>query len=399
MDEQASKDVEIADAEIADARRIFEEVFNGPKEASDQEKSPKTEDVQASEGSTATDDPQLSLETSESTGEKVEDFTPNFTYKSFGEERDMEDWVKPFIKDSETEQKVRDLFEKSSGIDQLKDERERMQQSYQEMQQSVQQLSKLKSNVELLGNLAKSKDLNGVFNMLGIKNDDIFAYAEKEYDAVHNMTPEEKAAHRQMRDRLTEAEVLRHRDSLRSAQDHQVRQEQFREHLIHQINELGQEPVDHINTWEQSKGRGRFLDLVYEVGNNYFQRYNTPLAPEQAIKGALEQLRLDTFDPAGKPAEQSAQPVDPQPSSPSQEGGVQQPVVETATGAQAAQQGLGTSPPNSLGGQVPPSTKPEIPIAGAEAAMSGNSPIKPMPKTFEDYEKMLENGDLDSIIT
>jgi hypothetical protein len=53
----------------------------------------------------------------ETQSDEVDEYTPNLTYKVHGTEKEFDDQFRDLVKDRETEQRLRELYEKSEGLD------------------------------------------------------------------------------------------------------------------------------------------------------------------------------------------------------------------------------------------------------------------------------------------
>lgn len=52
------------------------------------------------------------------------DFTPNYKFKVMDEEKEIDEWLRPVIKDADTEKKAREILEKAYGLDYAKPKHE-----------------------------------------------------------------------------------------------------------------------------------------------------------------------------------------------------------------------------------------------------------------------------------
>ena len=66
-------------------------------------------------------------------------YAPNFKYSVRDEEHEMEEWVRPFVKDSEMENKFRDLFTRAHGIAQIKEQRDSLREEFDSYKSDITQ--------------------------------------------------------------------------------------------------------------------------------------------------------------------------------------------------------------------------------------------------------------------
>ena len=136
-------------------------------------------------------------------------YTPNYKFKVRDEEKEFDEWVKPILKDSDTETKIRDLYTKAHGLEPLKQRLSQEVEEYKTKYQTLdgdysglsQQLSKLSFHVN-------NKDFDSFFEGLNIPKTAIYEWVNRKIEE-QGMSPEQKSAvehQRQMQHRLYELE-------------------------------------------------------------------------------------------------------------------------------------------------------------------------------------------------
>lgn len=123
--------------------------------------------------------------------EKMAAYQPNFKFKVLDKEQEIDEWLKPVIKDAETEKKVRDLYERAFGLEHVKSDRQRLREQNQFQQNDIARHSQVVNNVnQMLAN----KDYDSLFsNVLKIPEDDILRQAQKILQ-LREMPPEQRQA-------------------------------------------------------------------------------------------------------------------------------------------------------------------------------------------------------------
>lgn len=134
----------------------------------------------------------------EAVEEKVEEtpvpekevYEPNLKFKVYDEEKEFEDWVKPYI-NKDNEEKFRDLYTKAYGIDGIK---KKLDTSRQELAAKHTEMNGLVSEISYLGNCIKNGNLEDVFKTLNIPQENI----EKWMLRRLQMSPEERQEYEKM---------------------------------------------------------------------------------------------------------------------------------------------------------------------------------------------------------
>jgi hypothetical protein len=101
-------------------------------------------------------------------------FTPNFKFKAGGKEMEFDDFIRPIIKDADTEKKLREMYEKAHGLPSIKSERDRVLEEYKGLKGEYTGLTE---GLDHLSTLVSKKDYHGFFNALGIPEQDVLQYA------------------------------------------------------------------------------------------------------------------------------------------------------------------------------------------------------------------------------
>lgn len=65
------------------------------------------------------------------------EYTPNFKFKVFDQEKEVDEWLRPIVKNKEMEDKVRDLLTKAHGLPKIKSERDGLRTEYDNFKKSI----------------------------------------------------------------------------------------------------------------------------------------------------------------------------------------------------------------------------------------------------------------------
>lgn len=101
-------------------------------------------------------------------------YTPNYKFKALDKEFEFDEWLRPHIKSSDQEKKLRELYEKAYGLDHVKSERDKIRTDYKSVNEEYTILNK---GLDNLNTMLTNKDFHGFFNALKIPEQDILQYA------------------------------------------------------------------------------------------------------------------------------------------------------------------------------------------------------------------------------
>jgi hypothetical protein len=125
----------------------------------------------------------------------VEEYTPNFNYSVLGEDKEFDEELRGSITSKDTEEKLRDLYTRSAGLDTYKNKYGELEGQTQALVQGFQTLKQLRDN----------KDVRGLMKSLNVDEEVILDYAssildERELPEEHRTILEEN---RQMREQMS----------------------------------------------------------------------------------------------------------------------------------------------------------------------------------------------------
>lgn len=106
-------------------------------------------------------------------------YTPDYSYKFKDETRNFDERFTSAIKTKEDEDTLRDLYTRADGLDSYKDKYTGLEGKYGELETKSQSLV---GGFETLQGLVDKKDMRGLAQALGLKNEDILDYSESLLD-------------------------------------------------------------------------------------------------------------------------------------------------------------------------------------------------------------------------
>ena len=239
---------------------------------------------------------------SEGTAEEklIAAYQPNFKFKVLDQEKEIDEWLKPAIKDADTEKKVRELYERAYGLDHVKGDRQRIRDSFTSFQNEVAPQLALVSRANDL--LAK-KDYDTLLGtVLKIPEDDILKQAHKILQ-MREMPPEQRQALEHARQASQRLYELENQNQYLSQSHEQVAVQARTQELDWTL----QRPdVSQLATAYDTRAgkQGAFRQAVIERGQYRALTSGRDLSPEQAVQEVLQFLGGPT---ALIPAPQNAQ--------------------------------------------------------------------------------------------
>ncbi len=273
-------------------------------------------------------------------------FQPNWKFKAFGKEHEIDEFWRGLIKDADSEKKVKDVFTKSHAFEDMKTRYEGTSKDFQELLSDHQALDK---DVKKVMSFRNSRDFDNFFQALRISDQEIFEYVQKKINLLEN--PEQrKAAEMQAMERQKLYDTSQENERLHG----QYQQQAVQARTMQLDMVLSRPDVSKVaSLFDEKQGRlGAFRDIVIdEAANHYFQtggdNGGKDLSAEEATQRVLQKWGK-FFDAPQAPLEGTPQ-IAPQPQ-----------VV----------------------------AKPVIPVTPGK----GSSPIKKAPKSLDDLRAMAKEA-------
>lgn len=273
----------------------------------------------------------------------VNAFTPNWKYKAFGKEKEIDEFWRPLVKDPDSEKKVKDIFTKADAFEDLKSRYEFTQKDYQEVLTEHQALDR---DVRKVMKFKADGDYENFFQALRIPDQDIFNYVQKRLDLM-NLPPEQRQAlEMQSKERQRLYELEEQNQYLE--QTYQTQAVQARTMQLDSV--LSRPDISSAaSAWDSKTGQlGSFRDLVIEEGQKAFYTTGQDLPVEHVVNMVVQKF--------GK-------------------------FLETP---QASTPNFQTQQPQSAAPQVVAAPKPVIPNLNGR----GTSPVKRSPKSLDELKSM-----------
>lgn len=101
-------------------------------------------------------------------------YTPNFKFRAADKDMEFDDFLRGSVKTADQEKKIRELYEKSYGLEHVKNEREKYRNDFKTVNE---QHSALNKGLDSLSVMLRNKDYHGFMESLKIPEQDILQYA------------------------------------------------------------------------------------------------------------------------------------------------------------------------------------------------------------------------------
>lgn len=216
-------------------------------------------------------------------------YTPNFKYKAALQEKELDAFWHPLIKDADSEKKVKEIFTRADAFDYMKEKLQQRQSEFDSLQNDYQTKDQIINKVT---SAIQKGDLESAFRNIGLNDHQIIQWAAKRVDylqTLNQMPPEQRAAiERQQQAALLNEDYENQLSQMRNelqAQTVQAREVQLDMYLIKP--ELSQT----VQFWDNKMGyNGAFRDMVVEEGKKAWAFENVDINTEQAVARVLQRF-------------------------------------------------------------------------------------------------------------
>lgn len=236
-------------------------------------------------------------------------YTPNFKFKASDKEYEFDPLVQKFVKTPDVEKHLRELYEKSYGLDTVKGRFQDLKTRYEEASTTNQQLL---GGLQDLRESYQSGDFDSFFKKLNIPQEKVLQWV---LDKAHynQLPPEQKAILDSRKSAEERARMLeKQNETLQTT--HMEQLTQAREYAL----SVGLERPDvkqFAEAYEAARGPGKFKELVISQGQLAYYTKGVDISPEEAIKAAMDLVGVQQMQQqqAAKPVPQYIPPVRDEP--------------------------------------------------------------------------------------
>lgn len=228
-------------------------------------------------------------------------YAPNFKYRSAMQEKELDEFWRPLIKDADSEKKVKELFTRADAFDYMKDKLTEKSTSYDSLYTDFESQAKV---VDRVMNAKQQGDLDSVFRNIGIADHEVIQWAAKKVDYLQMMQQlppaQREAIERQQKATMQNQE---YNDQLSQMQN-QLQSQASQARTFELSMALGRpEVAPQVQFWDNKMGQsGAFYNLVVEEGQKAAHFEKAELSVEQAIARVLSKFgKFIDLQGAGSP--------------------------------------------------------------------------------------------------
>jgi len=226
------------------------------------------------------------------------EYAPNYKFKVMDEEKEIDEYLRPVIKDPETEKKIRELYEKAYGLDYVKPKYESTKKEYEALQQNWNMVSQ---DVQKVGTFLKNKDFSSFFNAFKLSDEDIFKYAMGRLE-YYEMPQEKRAALDAQAQRNQEYANL----MMENQQFKQAQQAEENNRFLSSLETAVTAPhvLSISQAFDAKAGKpGAFRDAVIAHGQAQFHVLGRDLEPHEAVESLVRTFGLGSAAASQTPAQ------------------------------------------------------------------------------------------------
>lgn len=223
-------------------------------------------------------------------------YTPNFKFKSLGEEKEFDEFIRGAIKDVETEKKVRELYERSHGVDFIKKQRDHIRT---ELQSTKSKWAPVEAEMKQAAFYLQQNDLFKFAEMFGITEQKLVESVEQRLK-YYQMSPEQRAVYDQRRQAMDQNFQLQNENV--STQDTLLNQQAEMVEMGLQMMMTSPDMQSMGSQYDSRAGKpGSFQEAVLKMGD-YLTRTSGRFVPvHEAAKEVIKMAALQAHPQAAAP--------------------------------------------------------------------------------------------------
>ena len=220
-------------------------------------------------------------------------YAPNYKYKAAMQEKELDAFWHPLIKDADSEKKVKDIFTKVDAFDYMKDKSDKRDKEYESLKTDFETQARI---VQKVMTAKQGGDLDSVFRQIGLNDHDVIQWVAKKIDyleSLKQMSPEQRMQIEAQQKAVYQNEE--YQDQI-TQMKHQMQVQATQARLLQLDMTLSKPEISSAATfWDEKIGyQGAFRDAVIEEAQKYwhqtYQQTGTgvDLTPDQATERVLK---------------------------------------------------------------------------------------------------------------
>lgn len=215
-------------------------------------------------------------------------WTPNFKVKSYDKEFEIDEMFRPLMKDAETEKKVRSVFEKSYGLDEMKPKYQKTREENETLRKDQKEYHNLQGSLQRLNEMWNSGDHENFFKSIGVSDEAILNYAAKRLKYM-DLTPEKKAEYDRGVHARNSQYALQDQNQVMSEELQQVKT-QVRGQEMRMA--LSQPDVSEVQKrFDAALGEGAFAKEVINQGLLAWNTQGKDISADEAVSAVLARVK------------------------------------------------------------------------------------------------------------
>lgn len=211
-------------------------------------------------------------------------YNPNYKFSVMDKEHEIDEWARPWIKDADTEKKLKDLYTKAYGLEHTK---ARAQEIEGELGKYKDSYTNLYKDVEEAVTYKNRGDLDTFFEKVGLSNDKIYDWILAKINR-QNLPPEQKQVYEQL-EAKQRAEYEREQQLSQMNTQYQTLAEKHREMEVD--FELAKPTVQEtVQRYDSVNGKGAFKRFVAEYGLMHHSQTGQDPTAEMAVEAVVKRI-------------------------------------------------------------------------------------------------------------
>jgi hypothetical protein len=249
-----------------------EENDTSVEEGSAEENSEELDDYEGEEGE-------------ESTELEENDYQPNNRFKVMEDEYEFPDFIMKSITSPEEEAAVRELYEKSFGLDAVKQSRDHLRSQLEAQNQTLQEYHALQTDLKRAGHFLRNGDLSGFLSEYGLTEEKVIDYLSKKQELQQNPVAYSNFLEKQQRIKSEWEYSQRLEAQQRELQGYQ---EQQKNYMVQQrefdLNEAMGNLSGFVESYDQRLGQGAFRQAVLDFGRTQWYANKVDVPAHEAVQ-------------------------------------------------------------------------------------------------------------------
>lgn len=229
------------------------------------------------------------------------EYTPNFSYKVYDEEKEFPDWAKQLVKSKEIEDQLRTYLQKGEAFDPLKEKYERRGSEYQEVNTKYDSMINKLTEYD---HYIKKGALGPVFKDWQISDQQVIDYVANLLKAQDDPNQRQQWEAQQS-NVVNEWQTNQYQSQLLKQNQELARQN----HEANYARVLSQPSVvEFSQKLESILGQGQMRSLADQYGQAYYQQHGRDTTPEDAVRYVMETYKgIVTMSPGNELAQAKAE--------------------------------------------------------------------------------------------